>query len=205
MGKIGKSSTRLATGWPASASHDERVILCPWLTGPDLATSFWLSPLSWQDANGSLLAALHDAAPTPASVFAAIFCVDPFRRPEALFAALDQAGVVGIVNLPSISFLDGAFAETLESFRLGTEREIDFLRRAKVHGFRIAGCAASLASADALCEAGAELIIAHAGPPLPGRSDPAQAFTATLRRHLAGRAVEIIAVGTLLAPLCGPS
>jgi hypothetical protein len=202
MGKMGKQPIRLATAWPGRTDGAERVILCPWLHGPDVVECFWLSLLSWHDANATLLAALPQAHPgTAATVFAGVFCVDPFRRPEALFTALRQAGVAGIANLPSVSFLDGEFATTLEDCGLGTRREIAFLRRAREEGFRIVGCATSLPAAEALADAGAELILAHAGPPLPDRADTESGFAARIRHQLAGRGTAVMSVGQLLATI----
>jgi hypothetical protein len=201
MGKIGKIPLRLAADWPTCGVGAERVVLCPWLRRPDLVASFWLSVLSWHDANAALLAALQKAVPTAENVFVAVFCADPFRRPQTLFAALRRAGVVGIANLPSVSFLDGAFAATLEQSQLGTRREIEFLRLARQQGFRVIGCAAALDNADALADAGAEVIVAHAGPPLPDRDDNDQGFALKVRRRLNGRGIEVTSLGGLLASL----
>ncbi len=201
LGKTGQPHIRLAHSLPSGrTAGDDHVVLCPFLGGPDPAALFWLGALAWQDANARLLAALRDATPPRCIVYAGVFAVDPFRREEDIFAALTAAGIQGVVNLPSVDFMDGELAAILRSFDLGIQREIEFLRRARAAGLRIAGCAAHSDAADAMIEAGAELIIAHAGPPLPGRPDPGQAAAVRLRRrHTAGPA--IISARELLATL----
>jgi len=175
-------------------------VFCPFLDGPDPATLFWLGGLAWQDANARLLASLGRVAPPRCIVYAGVFAVDPFRRDEDLFAALATAGIQGVVNLPSVAFMDGELAAILGSFDLGAQREIAFLRRARATGLRIAGCAGDADAADAMVQAGAELIIAHAGPPLPAKPDPGRAAAARLRRRFAA-GPPVISAGELLATL----
>jgi predicted TIM-barrel enzyme len=100
-----------------------------------------------------------------------------------------------------VSFFDGEFAAILASFNLGIMREIDFLRRAKAEGFRIAGCVSAAGPVDQMVAAGVELLITHAGLPLPGHDDPTEAAAAQLRRRLGASAPLVIGAGALLATL----
>ena len=202
MGKVG---VRLVARLPRDAeTAAEPVILCPWLDGPDPATRFWLGVLSWHDANASLLAALDGLPPRRRAgpVFAALFCADPFRSPADLFARLRAAGIAGVVNLPSVTFLDGPFADILRQFDLGPAREVRVLRQAHEAGFRIAGCADSREMARDLAALGSEFLIVHDGPPVPrtGRHKAAD----PLPRRFAGLDVPVMTVDTLLAPFAGP-
>ncbi|MDB5370064.1 MAG: hypothetical protein JWP20_1622 [Roseomonas sp.] len=176
---------------------DESWLFCPWLPALPPGPEFWLAALAWHDSNGSLLDNLP-AQPPRRKVYAGVFCVDPFRRREDILHALRRAGISGIVNLPSVSFIDGEVGTLLAGFSLGVEREIAFLRGASGAGFHVAGCAATLDAAQAMAGAGAELIIAHGGPPLPGSADPGHAVAARLRRHLPD-AVPVLPLGRLLA------
>jgi hypothetical protein len=201
MGKTEQSAIRLARRWPPSrVARDDRLVLCPFLDGPNPETTFWLGPLAWHDVNARLLTAVQGTTPPRCTVYAGVFCVDPFRREEDIFAAIKAAGIQGIVNLPSISFMDGELATILGSFDLGVEREITFLSRARAAGLRIAGCTADAAAADALVQAGSEFIIMHAGPPLPGEPDRGNIAAARLRRRFGGT-LPVISATELLATL----
>jgi hypothetical protein len=201
LGKIEQPRIRLVRRLPPGrVAARDRLVFCPFLDGPDPAALFWLGGLAWQDANARLLASLHGAAPPRCTVYAGVFGVDPFRRDEDIFAALAAAGIQGVVNLPSVAFMDGELAAILGSFDLGAQREIALLRRARAYGLRIAGCAADADAADAMLQAGAELIIAHAGPPLPGRPDPGYAAATRLRRRYSA-GPPVVSASELLATL----
>lgn len=173
-------------------------LLCPWLPALPPGPEFWFAALAWHDSNGDLLAALDGPAPPGRRIYAGVFCVDPFRRREDILQALRRVGVEGVVNLPSIGFIDGEVGSLLAGFSLGLEREVGFLRSAREAGFRVAGCAATLDVARSMVAAGAELILAHGGPPLPGSADPGQAVANRLRRHLAP-SIPVLPLGDLLA------
>jgi hypothetical protein len=175
----------------------EAWVFCPWLPALPPGPRFWLAGLAWHDSNGRLLDALRCAAPPGQLVYAGVFCVDPFRRQQDILQALRHAGINGVVNLPSVGFIDGEVGTLLSGFSLGLEREIAFLRAARADGFRVAGCVATLDAARAMVEAGAELILAHGGPPLPGTPDPAEAVAARLRRRLPAE-VPVLPLGGLL-------
>jgi hypothetical protein len=193
-GKIEHPAPRLVTAWPpirpSGRQPDATLVLCPFLAALDPATAFWLGALAWHDANASLLAAIGTPARVSQPVYAGVFCVDPFRRDGDLFAALRRAGIGGIINLPTVSVIDGDLSNILGSFALGIQREIDFLRRAREAGFNIAACVGTTEAADHAVAAGADFLIAHGGPPLPGQADPAHAATVRLqRRFVSGPAV----------------
>ena len=195
MGNMGQRAVRLVSNLPASDA-EEIILLCPFLSGLDPMLGMWLGPLAWHDCNATLLAALASALrPVAASVFAGVFCADPFRLTDDLLDTLCVAGIAGVVNLPSVSFLDGEFGQTLASLHLGVERELGFLRRARARGFRVAGCACALSDAQAMCAAGAELIISHSGPPLPERAHKRDPWA----RRLDVCGVQVVSLSSLIA------
>jgi predicted TIM-barrel enzyme len=194
MGKIG---VRLVTRLPTNGTReDEALILCPWLDGPEPTTRFWLGVLSWHDANASLLAAIDRAkeGSHTRNAFAALFCADPFRSPAALFDQLRAKGIGGVVNLPSVTFLDGALSGILQQFELGPERELRFLRQARDAGFRVAGCVTSREMGQELERLGAEFAIVHDGPPVPVARDGAS----SLLRRFDGLGIPVVTVSSLL-------
>jgi predicted TIM-barrel enzyme len=158
--------------------------------------------MAWHDANASLLASLRTPAPVGSIVFAGVFCTDPFRRDVDIFDALRHAGIQGIVNLPTTGFFDGELASIFDSFNLGLARELDFLRRGRDAGFRIAVCLPLGTMADRVAEIGAEFVIAHDGPPQTGgRAHPVSA-AARFRRQ-APDGPPVIGAEELLATLTG--
>lgn len=193
---MGQCEVRLVGALPEAGRADETLLLCPFLSGLDPASGMWLGPLAWHDCNATLLAALAAVDRPPAStVFAGVFCADPFRLADDVLAGLRAAGVAGVVNLPSVSFLDGAFGQTLAALHLGVGREVGFLRHARAQGFRVAGCASEFSDAQTMCEAGAELIVTHSGPPLPGSAQGRD----RLARRLSGFGVRVVSLPSLIA------
>jgi hypothetical protein len=192
---------QLVASWPSAAALASGIpqLFCPWLAGFDPAIAFWLGALPWHDANASLFGAPRRVRAVPPTLYAGVFCIDPFRLMTDLHAALRGAGIGGIVNLPSVSVFDGEFGSLLTDFDLGIEREIAFLRQARAAGFRIAGCAPSAEAARALADAGADFVIAHGGAPQPRAPDPSIAAAQRLRRALAASGVQVFAIGEILA------
>ena len=203
MGKVEQRRVRLVCDLGAvGAEAEDFIVYCPFLAGRDPATRFWLGSLAWHDCNAQLLATLPPATAPSCPVYVGVFGVDPFRRDEDMFAAIHAARLGGVINLPSVSVMDGGLAAILDSFDLGVQREVAFLRRARDAGLRIAGCAADAAVADAMVQAGADFIVAHAGPPMPGKADSGRAAAARLRRRY-GDATPVMSAGELLATLTG--
>ena len=185
LGKVGQVPIRLVRTWPAPAPDGAWQVFCPFLNGVDAATAFWIGGMAWHDANASLLASLRTPALVAPVTFAGVFCTDPFRREADIFAALRRAGVTGVVNLPSVSFFDGDLSTILASFNLGFARELEFLRHARDAGFRVALCMTTEAPVAEALATGAELIIAHDGPPQPGSSGSRADAAVKLRRKFA--------------------
>lgn len=200
MGKIGQAPVRLVSALPATNGRAPRgiLLLCPFLSGLDPSVSMWLGPLAWHDCNAALLAALAGPVPAGSTILAGVFCADPFRSPDDLLAALRVAGVGGVVNLPSVTFFGGEFGETLDALNLGFARELAFLRRARELGFQVAGCARERADVEAMLGIGVELVIAHAGPPLPSIDIERASRQARLLRELAGIGVRILSLYDLV-------
>src|SRR5262249_31292740 len=118
-GKIEQPTPRLITAWPPSGDYRGPLVLCPFLANIDATTGFWIGGLAWHDANAELLAAISRPARRKHRVYAGVFCADPFRRHDDLFAAMRSAGIDGVINLPTVSVIDGELGGILASFNLG--------------------------------------------------------------------------------------
>jgi predicted TIM-barrel enzyme len=119
------------------------VIVCPWLKGLPEESGLWIAALPIHDVNGYLDDDPGVTVPTElhGQLYFGVFALDRFRSLPRLFASLHAKGIERIVNLPSVSFFDGRSAGILQSLDLGCAQEVEFLRKAKSAGFRVALCA----------------------------------------------------------------
>jgi len=162
-------------------------ILCPWLGRFPETTGIWLSVLAVHDSNEGLLQALATSTKAWPKVYAGVFAVDTLRPSSQLIRCLKNAGVAGVINFPSISFIDGEAGEVFSGLSLGVDREIDFLQQCSSAGLRIAGVANSTEAAEQLSNMGVDFLIAHGGPPTRDNADPSQEAAvrveSAVRRH----------------------
>lgn len=149
-------------------------ILCPWLEHLPETTGVWLSVLAVRDSNEELLQALATSTKAWPQVYAGVFAVDTLRPSSQLIRCLKSSGVAGVINFPSISFIDGEAGEVFSGLALGVDREIDFLRKCSSAGLRIAGVTRSTAAAEQLSNIGVDFLIAHGGPPTRDNADPSE-------------------------------
>jgi predicted TIM-barrel enzyme len=119
------------------------VIVCPWLKGLPEESGLWIAALPIHDVNGYLDEDSGTTVPMDlrGRLYFGVFALDRFRSLPRLFASLHAKGIQRIVNLPSVSFFDGRSAGILQSLDLGCAQEVEFLRKAKSAGFRVALCA----------------------------------------------------------------
>jgi predicted TIM-barrel enzyme len=155
-------SVRSATRW----------ILCPWLDRFPKDTGVWLSVLAAHDVNEGLLEALPVSKKRWPKVYAGVFAVDTLRPRAQLIRALKNAGIGGVINFPSVSFIDGDAGTVLNGLSLGIDREIDFLRACSAEGLRVAGVTNSIETTQRLMQIGLDFLIAHGGPPTRTNADP---------------------------------
>jgi len=187
------SASRLDIGLAQNLAETEATnsattwILCPWLEYFPDTNGVWLSVLAAHDSNEGLLQALAASTKTWANVYAGVFAVDTLRPSSQLIRCLKNAGVAGVINFPSISFIDGEAGEVFSGLSLGIDREIDFLRKCSSAGLRIAGVTKSMEAAEQLSNMGVDFLIAHGGPPTRDNADPSQDAAmhveSALRRH----------------------
>jgi len=173
-------------------------ILCPWLGQFPTANGVWMSVLAAHDANEGLLRSLPVSGKSWPRVYAGVFAVDTLRRSSQLIDSLKGSGVAGVINFPSVSFIDGEAAEVFKGLSLGVDREINFLRNCFNEGLRVAGVARNTETAERLSELGAEFLIAHGGPPTDANEDPSQDSARRIKRALRRRSLPVIAISRVL-------
>lgn len=144
---------------------EDVLLVCPWLEGLGLETGPWLGALSIHDCNAYLEGEwTFDASLAERErCYFGVFALDRLRSQDGLFVLLRRRGVDAIVNLPSVTFFDGATAQTLDSLGFDARAEARFLDNARSHGFRTALC--TRAGYDSADTSGAYVL--HEGPGRP--------------------------------------
>jgi predicted TIM-barrel enzyme/DNA-binding NtrC family response regulator len=179
----------------------ELCILCPIIGRypPELRNlGTWLSPLAAHSANDALLQALAGAHGLDPRVYAGVFAADPLRTDASLIQQLKSAGVRGVINYPSVSFIDGKASATLDQLGLGIDREIRFLVACSQAGLRIAGVAGSAAAARRLLEAGADFLVVHGGAPTHAAPDPDQALLEEVRKLRRAKHIPVVSMSQIV-------
>ncbi|MGH9311008.1 MAG: phosphoenolpyruvate hydrolase family protein [Vicinamibacterales bacterium] len=149
------------------------------------------------DANGALFEALVDPGRPRPDVYAAVFAVDPFRSAEEIVRRIKRSRVGGVINFPSISFIDGAAAATFESLSLGTAQELEFLNGCKASGLRTAGVVRTVEAAERLLELGADFLVAHGGPPTSADPDPSLAAARRISECVPSSTIPIVPLSSV--------
>ncbi|WP_439495739.1 hypothetical protein [Bosea sp. (in: a-proteobacteria)] len=163
---------RIVTGserdWEGVAA-DELVLVCPWLAGLDPAAGLWLSALPIHDCNAFVDGdwALKAPADQRERCYVGVFALDRLRSGPQIFGPLRDKGVSRLINLPSISFFDGATALTFGRLSFTLESEIAFLAQARSAGFGTALCARSEIDLAPEKTAPFDFILRHQGPGQP--------------------------------------
>lgn len=161
--------TERLPGPEGPGAGDAVTIVCPWLKGLPAESGLWLSALPIHDVNEFVRAdSVVGASGTPrAQAYFGVFALDRFRPTAQLLAALWSTGIRRLINLPSVSFFDGASGAVLEQVDLGPTGEIDFLLQARDAGFRVALCTTQ-ARADRVVDASPfDFLLIHEGPGRP--------------------------------------
>jgi predicted TIM-barrel enzyme len=118
------------------------------------------------------------AAGVSVPVFAGVCATDPLRSLPAYLDTLDAIGVDGVQNFPTIGVIDGAFRQHLEETGLRFETEVEMIAQASEMGFATAPYVFTESQAQAMVEAGADLVIPHMG--LTAKGETGAATTPTL-------------------------
>jgi hypothetical protein len=116
-----------------------------------------LLPVS--DANGILLELAREL-PTDVPVLAGVCATDPLRLLDRFLEELRGLGFAGVINCPSVGWIEGDLRRRLEETGLGYAREAELVRRAVELGL-VAGALAFSAEEGALmASSGADLVVA---------------------------------------------
>src|SRR5579871_4423998 len=121
--------------------------------------------LAYGNANDIVLEMAHEVLPvvrhTP--VIAGVNGTDPFLLTEAFFTRLQDLGIAGVQNFPTVGLIDGIFRQNLEETGMGFALEVEMIRIARAMDLLTTPYVFCEADATAMTEAGADIIIAHMG------------------------------------------
>ena len=104
---------------------------------------------------------LSVVARTP--VLAGVNGTDPFMTNEVFLPELKRLGFSGVQNFPTVGLIDGVFRANLEETGMGYREEIEMIRAAREHDLFTTPYVFSVEEAEAMTEAGADIIVCHMG------------------------------------------
>lgn len=98
-------------------------------------------------------------------VLAGVCATDPFHSLPQFLQQLKDSGFVGVQNFPTVGLIDegSAFRTNLEETGMGFDREVEMVRLARSMDLLTTPYAFSVAEAEAMARAGADVLVAHMG------------------------------------------
>jgi predicted TIM-barrel enzyme len=121
--------------------------------------------LPYGDANAIVVEMAGEVLPvvkeTP--VLAGVCGTDPFRVMAVFLRELRELGFAGVQNFPTVGLFDGTFRANLEETGMGYDLEVELIREACTLELLTAPYVFDEASARAMAEAGADVLVPHMG------------------------------------------
>ncbi|MBO0783347.1 MAG: phosphoenolpyruvate hydrolase family protein [Ktedonobacteraceae bacterium] len=121
--------------------------------------------LPYGDANAIVIEMAGEVLPivkhTP--VLAGVCGTDPFRIMPHFLKQLKEMGFTGVQNFPTVGLFDGMFRQNLEETGMGYGLEVDMIRQAHELDLLTAPYVFTPAEAQAMAEAGADILVPHMG------------------------------------------
>jgi predicted TIM-barrel enzyme len=96
-------------------------------------------------------------------VLAGVCGTDPFRQMPLFLSEVAGAGFSGVQNFPTVGLIDGLFRQNLEETGMGFGLEIEMIRLAHEMNLLTTPYCFNADEAEAMAEAGADIIVAHLG------------------------------------------
>jgi predicted TIM-barrel enzyme len=135
--------------------------------------------MPYGDANAIVMEMAREVIPvvkrTP--VLAGVCGTDPFRVMKIFLRELDAAGFSGVQNFPTVGLIDGLFRQNLEETEMGFGLEVDMIRTAHELGLLTTPYCFQPGEAEAMAQAGADILIPHMGLTTKGTIGAATALS----------------------------
>ncbi|MEZ4702664.1 MAG: phosphoenolpyruvate hydrolase family protein [Rhodothermales bacterium] len=110
-------------------------------------------------------------------VLAGVCGTDPFRDMQRFLEDVKRIGFAGVQNFPTVGLIDGLFRANLEETGMGYDREVAMIGLAHALDLVTTPYAFTPAEAEAMTDAGADIIVAHMGLTTSGSIGAATAKT----------------------------
>jgi predicted TIM-barrel enzyme len=121
--------------------------------------------LAYGNANQIVLEMAREVLPvvkhTP--VIAGVNGTDPFCNFDHFLDTLKAIGFSGVQNFPTVGLIDGVFRANLEETGMSYSLEVDLVRLARSKDLLTTPYVFNEAEAQAMTEAGADIVVAHMG------------------------------------------
>ena len=110
-------------------------------------------------------------------VLAGVCGTDPFRQMPHFLKQIKEIGFSGVQNFPTVGLIDGNFRQNLEETGMGYQLEVEMIRLARQMELFTSPYAFNPAEAKAMAQAGADVVVAHAGLTTKGSIGASTALT----------------------------
>lgn len=134
---------------------------------------------AYGDANGIVVEMAGEVLPvvknTP--VLAGVNGTDPFRQMPVFLKQLIELGFSGVQNFPTVGLFDGVMRENMEATGLGYDLEVEMIRIASEMDLFTSPYVFNEDEAQAMTQAGADLLVPHVGLTTAGTIGAAAALT----------------------------
>lgn len=134
---------------------------------------------AYGDANGIVLEMAGEVLPvvkkTP--VLAGVNGTDPFRQMPVFLRQLIELGFSGVQNFPTVGLFDGVMRENMEATGLGYDLEVEMIKIAHEMDLFTSPYVFNEDEARAMAQAGADLLVPHAGLTTAGTIGASAALT----------------------------
>jgi predicted TIM-barrel enzyme len=121
--------------------------------------------MAYGNANDIVVEMAHEVLPavrhTP--VIAGVNGTDPFMLPDKFLRELKALGFAGVQNFPTVGLIDGVFRANLEETGMSFSLEVEMIARAHKLDMLTTPYVFSVADAEAMTRAGADIIVCHLG------------------------------------------
>ena len=121
--------------------------------------------LAYGNANEIVVDMAREVLPvvTRTPVLAGVNGTDPFCLMEPFLDQLKALGFSGVQNFPTVGLIDGTFRANLEETGMSYALEVEMIRMARAKDMLTTPYVFSEADAEAMADAGADIIVCHLG------------------------------------------
>ncbi|MFN8531650.1 MAG: phosphoenolpyruvate hydrolase family protein [Anaerolineae bacterium] len=135
--------------------------------------------MPYGDANAIVVEMASEVLPVVKNtmVMAGVCGTDPFRLMPVFLRQLKEMGFDGVQNFPTVGLIDGTFRQGLEETGMGYGLEVEMIRQARALDMLTSPYVFDVANAEAMADAGADILVPHMGLTTKGSIGATTALT----------------------------